>query len=486
MPGPIPPSGADRGRGRSSSRRDSAVGRRVLVSSGGRVADGYGGGVEAAGPAGALSTPARPAGPDRARPFEAPPPAHPGGPGRPPPGPPPAPARRRPTGRRVLRWAIVVVAVLVVVAAGLYGYARYRWSQVQTAACSTCTPVGSGQPFNVLLVGSDSRAGESAQQARQFGSATQVQGQRSDTIKILHVDPGTGTARLLSIPRDTFVRMSDVPSSSGLSPDQKINTAFDSGPASLIATIQNTFGIPIGHFVEVDFQGLMNAVDTVGGIYLDFPYPVRDDNAGANQSGLDIPRAGCQKLDGAMTLSLARSRYYQYLEGGYWRSDPTSDIGRIERQNIVIQAIAARARSSYNPLTVNAFLGGIVHDVTVDKAMSFSDMLSLVTRYHAFSPSSLQSFTLPVAPGVSPYAGDVEVVQQVQAQQLLRQFLGAAPEAVTTPPLSASGSPLPPPASVPAAPQGPGGSVGAAPSAGTPAPSPSASAPPYDPTVCSP
>ena len=378
----------------------------------------------------------------------------------------------------------MVVALLVLVAAGLYAYARYRWSQVQTVACATCTPVTGGQPFNVLLVGSDSRAGESAQQAQRFGSSNQVQGQRSDTIKILHVDPGSGTARLLSIPRDTFVTLSGV-TSSGLSPRQKINTAFDSGPDSLIATIQNTFGIPIAHFVEVDFQGLMNAVDTVGGIYLDFPYPVRDDHAGANQSGLTVSQPGCQKLDGAMTLALARSRYYQYLQGGSWHSDPTSDIGRIERQNIVIQAIAARARSSYNPLTVNAFLGAIVHDVTVDKAMGFSEMLSLVTKYHAFSPSSLQSFTLPVAPGVSPYAGDVEVVQQAQTQQLLRQFLGAAPGQVTTPPLSASGAPMPPPASVPTTGSS-GGSSGAGGPAGQPAPSPSASAPPYDPKPCSP
>ncbi|MDE3086028.1 MAG: LCP family protein [Acidobacteriota bacterium] len=378
------------------------------------------------------------------------------------------------------------MAVLVLLAGGVYAYARYRWSQVRTVACATCTPVVGGQPFNVLLVGSDSRAGESSQQAQRFGSATQVQGQRSDTVKILHVDPSSGTARLLSIPRDTFVTLSGVPSSSGLSPQQKINTAFDSGPDALIATIQNTFGIPIAHFVQVDFQGLMNAVDTVGGIYLDFPYPVRDDNAGANQSGLAVPQPGCQKLDGAMTLALARSRYYQYLQNGYWHPDPTSDIGRIERQNIVIQAIAARARSSYDPLTVNAFLGGIVHDVTVDKAMGFSEMLSLVTKYHAFSPSSLQSFTLPVAPGVSPYAGDVEVVQQAQAQQVIRQFQGAAPGQVTTPPLSASGTPMAPPAGAPTT-GSPGASPGSGGSApGAAAPSPSASAPPYDPKLCNP
>jgi LCP family protein required for cell wall assembly len=384
----------------------------------------------------------------------------------------------------------VVLAVLVLIAAAGYGYLRYRWSQVKTLACPTCTAVVDGQPFNVLLVGSDTRAGNTGQAARSFGTATQVAGQRSDTIKILHVDPASGTARLLSIPRDTFVETSGVPASTGLSSAQKINTAFNNGPTALIATIQNSFGIPIAHFVEVDFQGLTNAVNTVGGIYLNFPYPVRDNDNGNNNSGLVITRTGCQPLNGTMTLALARSRYYQYYANGSWHYDPTSDIGRIERQNIIIQALASRARSSYNPLTLNAFLGAVVHDVTVDRGMSFGDMFSLATKYHALSPGSLQSFTLPTAPGYSRTAGAVEVVQQPQTEQLLMQFLGGAPRTVSTPPLAASGAPItpPPPTTTTTAPKASSGnSQGGHSSSGSGAgASPSASAPPYDPTVCSP
>jgi hypothetical protein len=128
--------------------------------------------------------------------------------------------------------------------------------------------------------------------------------------------------------------------------------------------------------------------------------------------------------------------------------------------------------------------------VTVDKGMSFGAMFSLATKYHAFSPGSLQSFTLPVAPGYSRTAGDVEVVRQPQTEQLLMQFLGAAPGTVSTPPLAASGAPIPPPpptttttTSKPSAGGVQGGHGSSGPNAGT---SPSASAPPYDPTVCSP
>ena len=467
------------------------------MSSSGEVAPGYGSGRAASEgeadsgrreqPSGAVAAPPLRQQPQQpSGPLPAAPPG-PGGPSGPRRGKGPKP--RRPVGQRVLRWAVVVLAVLLVLAGAVYGYVRYRWSQIQSVACTSCTAAGSG-PFNVLIVGSDTRAGNTGQATKSFGSSSQVAGQRSDTVKILHVDPATGTARLLSIPRDTYVEMPpSVQSVYGRY--QKINTAFNDGINPLVQTIEDTFGISISHFVMVDFQGLTSAVDTVGGIYLNFPYPARDNDNGNNNSGLSITQTGCQKLNGTMTLALARSRYYQYYESGSWHYDPSSDIGRIERQNIVIQAIVGRARSSYNPLTLNAFLGALVHDVTVDKAMTIGDMFSLATTYHAFSPSSLSSYTLPVSPATSA-AGDVEVVQQPQTEQLLTQFLGSAPGAVTTPPVDGHGSPVYPPASTGTSSPGGGGASGpgaSGPGAGGSSGSSTSLSnpvPPYDPSVCSP
>ncbi len=376
------------------------------------------------------------------------------------------------------------LAVLAVLVAAGYGYIRYRWSQIQTAACSFCTAAGDGA-FNVLVIGSDSRSGDTGQAAQQFGTSQEVSGQRSDTIKIVHVDPATGSASILSIPRDTFVQMPEALDSQGLGGDQKINTAFNDGANTLVETIEDTFGIPISHFVVVDFDAVINTVDTIGGIYLDFPFPVRDDDDGVNNAGLNITTTGCQKLDGAQTLALSRSRYYQYYDNGEWIADPTSDLGRIERQNVIIEALMSRARSTYDPFTLNAFLGAVVHDIVVDKGMSFGDMLSLVTRYHAFSPSSLETYTLPTVPETSASAGDVEVVEQPQAEQMLNRFLGMAPGAVQTPPVDAYGSPVYPPASSGGTSSSASASSGSAPSSGTSSTSASTSVPSYDPTVCS-
>ena len=210
--------------------------------------------------------------------------------------------------------------------------------------------------------------------------------------------------------------------------DNKINAAYNYGPDPLIATIENTFGIQISHFVIIDFTGVVDLVNSVGGINLDFPYPVRDDDNGNNNSGLSIPRAGCQTLNGNTALALARSRFYEYeVRPGYWLYDGSGDLGRIQRQNVIIKAIIDKARSTYNPLTLNAFLGSVVHDVTVDQSISGSDLLALAEKYHAFSGSSLQTATIPTTGAYSSVAGDVEVVQEPAAEQTIAHFLGTQP-----------------------------------------------------------
>jgi LCP family protein required for cell wall assembly len=400
---------------------------------------------------------------------------------------------RRRAGERILRGLIGLVVLLLLLVAAGYGYLRYQWAQVASAPCSTCVAQASGAPYNVLLIGSDSRSGETAAEAKQFGSVQAASGQRSDTLKIIHVDPSAGTASTLSIPRDTFVTITGLPTNSQLSTQNKINAAFSAGPDAVVKTIENTFGIPISHYIVIDFFGVEDAVNALVGISLDFPYPVRDQDCSTgtcyNNSGLDIPTAGCQVLNGSMALSLSRSRYYQYYTDGYWHSDPTSDIGRIERQNLVIEAALNKAKSTYNPLRLNSLLSSVVHDFSKDDALSISDMFSLAERYHAFSGSSLQSYTLPTAGGQSSYAGDVEVVQPDEAAATIAQFLGGPFGPIVTPPIDEYGNPLrlTVPTTTTTAPSAPTTAAGATSSSGSSGTTPAAptdSVPSWDPTPC--
>ena len=143
-----------------------------------------------------------------------------------------------------------------------------------------------------------------------------------------------------------------------------------------------------------------------------------------------------------MALALARSRFYQYYENGSWHSDPSSDLGRIERQNIVISAIIDKAKSDLNPIALNRVLGAVVGDITKDPQLSGNGLVSLATQYHAFSGSSLRSWTLPTVGVKTNDYGDVEVVQQPLAQQVITLVLGASPPLpISTPPLDDNGYP---------------------------------------------
>ncbi len=396
-----------------------------------------------------------------------------------------------------MRAGIVAVVLLLVLVAVGYGYFRYQWGKVASSPCTTCVAVPAGQPYNVLLIGSDSREGETTAEAQQFGGATSVSGQRSDTIKIIRVDPASGTATSLSIPRDTYVTLSGMPANSPLDSQNKINAAFGAGPDALVRTIESTFGIPISHFIVINFFGLQDAVNALGGINMDFPYPVRDQDCSGgvcnNNSGLNVPTTGCQTLNGTEALALSRSRYFQYDDNGQWISDPTSDIGRIQRQNLIIAAAQDKAKATYNPLRLNSLFSSVVHDFSKDNALSAGDLFSLAERYHAFSGSSLQSYLLPTTGATSATAGDVEVVEPTAASAVIAQFIGDTAQPIVTPPIDAYGNPialqLPAPttttvpASAASAASAAAGRVLLTASVSTTAPAPLA-IPPYDPRPC--
>ena len=383
---------------------------------------------------------------------------------------------------------MVLVAVVLVLVAAAYGYYRFLWGQIASAPCSTCVAVASGAPYNVLLIGSDSRAGETTAQAQQFGSVQAAGGQRSDTLKIVHVDPTAGTASTLSIPRDTFVTITGLPANAQLARENKINAAFSAGPDATVKTVEDTFGIPIAHYIVVSFFGVQDAVTALGGISLNFPYPVRDRDCSTgtcyNNSGLDIPAAGCQVLSGPMALSLSRSRYYQYFANGAWHADPTSDLGRIERQNLVIAAALNRAKSTYNPLRLNSLLTSVVHDFSKDDNLSANDLLGLAERYHSLSGSSVQAYTLPTTGATSSYAGSVEIVQPDAAATVMTQFLGGPFGSIVTPPVDEFGNPLA--LTVPTTTTAPAtSSPGSSGSSQNPvAAAPATASPGFDPTPC--
>lgn len=347
---------------------------------------------------------------------------------------------------------------MVVVIAGLFGgayfYANYRFSQIPKVDVTSELPQLSGQPFNILEVGSDSRVGLTGKEATATG-ASSVEGQRSDVVKIMHVDPAAGTITVLSIPRDTMVSL--LANQSLYGNTNRINVNFGSGPALLAKTITANLGIPIQHVIVVSFAGLMNSIDAIGGVYLDFPYPSYDP-----ESGLYIHHSGCQLVTNFEALAVARSRHFYYnvkgdgvwpgndasgttLYDDGWMYDGSSDYGRIIRQNAFMRAMILRVKHLYNPLTINSFLSKIPQGITLDSNFTLRELVAFAVKFHGINPSAMLTYTLPTSAIDDPRVGDVLVVQQPQAQQMLVNIFGSSLLTPTNPPPDASGAtPLPP------------------------------------------
>src|SRR6185437_8870764 len=232
--------------------------------------------------------------------------------------------RRWSTRRKILTPIIALVVLVLLIIGGLYGYTRYRYDQIPKVHVASEQQQVTGKPFNMLVIGSDSRVGDK-KGTSSYGTSTLVGGQRSDVMMIWHVDPTTKQITVISIPRDTLV--SQVGKNvTTFGQFNRINSAYNSGPTLLVQTIEANFGIPISHVMQVDFAGFRGAVDALGGIYLNFNYPARTTNAGTNETGLQITTTGCQLLTGTKALAVARSRHYEYEQNGEWRTDPTGDF----------------------------------------------------------------------------------------------------------------------------------------------------------------
>ena len=294
-------------------------------------------------------------------------------------------ANRRPS-RRLVPFLVIMVVVAGAGAAGILAATRSTIESV--ARIEGLAPVlddPGSTVDNYLLVGSDSRAGAdpNAPDFGGIGSETDVGGSRSDTIMVLRHDRASGAVSLLSIPRDLWV---DIPGRG----KNRINSAYRDGPAAVVQTVQTNLGIPLHHYVEIDFSGFKALVEALGGVQMCFMFPTRDVN-----TGLNIVEPGCVVLDGVQALAYARSRHYQEYRDGEWHEDGTADLGRIKRQQQFVDTALKAALNGVlsNPFTVGDVVRSGAGSVTVD------DELDLVETAAALRPAAsggLQTYSLPV------------------------------------------------------------------------------------------
>jgi LCP family protein required for cell wall assembly len=308
----------------------------------------------------------------------------PGGPGAPRP---PVPRRRK-----ILKWTSIATTV-VLVSASLVAYAAYRdvfdgVKQVNVSDLLGKRPPEYTSAMNILVIGSDSRAGANGK----FGSAQAIAGARSDTMMLLHILPEHQGGVVVSFPRDSVVPIIACKADGMGDPGQKaqpgatemLNATFAFGGAPCLwKTLEAETGIFINHFVEINFNGFQSVVNDLGGVNVCLPEAINDP-----ASGLDLS-AGLHHVNGAQALSFVRERHIG--EG--------SDLQRIQRQQFFMASLLQQIDSK-NALSNMTQMFAIARDVaktlTTDSGLSVSNMLSLAQSMKGMTSRSVQFTQVPV------------------------------------------------------------------------------------------
>lgn len=263
-----------------------------------------------------------------------------------------------------------------------------------------------GQAVNLLVLGSDSRQGDNDVD----GSAATETVARSDTAMIMHVSADRKRIDVVSIPRDTLVKVPDCKSSDGStvsgSDSEMFNQAFAngagtgndenaiaSGAACTIKTVEKLTGVYIDEYVVVDFDGLSNMIDSLGGVKV----YVSEDIDDTDYTGL-VLKKGCYTMDGATALKYARVRH---------GVGDGSDIQRIARQQNLMSAMLRTAKEKSlltNADDLYSFAKSALSSLTTSPGIgSLSTLAGLAQSIQDLGMNNVNFVTMPnEAPAWNP------------------------------------------------------------------------------------
>lgn len=273
-------------------------------------------------------------------------------------------SRRRP---RIGRWLVIALLIYALGALLVAPYTSARINRVDVAGLSA------GDPMHVLIIGSDDRGDLSDDELFALGT-DRVDGDRSDTLMVLSVSGDR--AAMLSLPRDLWVTRCD-------GSEGRINAAVSIGGLDcLVQTTSSLTGLPIAHVVTLDFAAFVRIVDAVGGVPLTLEAPLVDVPA-----GVDLP-AGCSRVDGITALGFVRAR-----------NQPDGDLGRVQRQQQFISALAGEIATPSTLLNVPRLYatgGAAGAATTTDRGFGMGEALRVARAARSLAGGGVPAHTVPV------------------------------------------------------------------------------------------
>jgi LCP family protein required for cell wall assembly len=252
-------------------------------------------------------------------------------------------------------------------------------------------------------------------------------GERSDTIMVWRANPKTNELAVLSFPRDLYV---EFPSGR----KNRINAAFKrDDPTELQEVLNLNFGVQVDHYIQIDFCAFRRLVQAVGGVEIPFQFPARDKPSSGNPPLFLVEQTGCVNLDGDTALAYVRSRHYQYEDppgSGNWVSDPTSDFGRITRQQDFLRRVLAKVIDDglYDPDVAQALITANRKYIVTDPDLTVRRMLEFANALKNFDPAAVTTYRIESSSQTLSDGAQVEIpqIRGDNMQAILAVFRGEA------------------------------------------------------------
>lgn len=266
------------------------------------------------------------------------------------------PGRKMGLVPKILLWAFGILVILALVAAiylaikifAVGGKIHNPLDRDKSELRKEKVDLNKGDPFTIALFGVDSN------EKRQ----SEGDGQRSDSIMVLSINPDKKTTEIVSISRDTQAEIV------GHDSVEKINHAYAyGGPDMAVKSLEKLLDVPIDHYATVDMDGIKGMVDEIGGVDV-------ISNATFSYSGYSFVKGEKTHLDGDKALAFIRSRKEEGAGG---------DFGRQERQQLVLRGIANELTSVKSLTNFNGVTDQIKENVTTD--LSLGELNTVRSKY---------------------------------------------------------------------------------------------------------
>lgn len=298
------------------------------------------------------------------------------------------------------RWitALVLIVLLAVGGYGVYLYYHLQ-GEIQVPIPNVDSQDDDEEPFNVLLVGSDSRAGLTEEEKESFGADDKtaegpVTGERADTLILAHIDPETNRITMVQFPRDLYV-----PIAGG--EENKINSALQGsdGRTTLVQTVKDLTGLPVNNYAQVNIAGFRNLVDAINGVKICITEPIPfDEQTGIEVTEEELPVV---EFDGERALRFVRSRNF-----------PTGDFQRIQNQQKFLSAAIGKITSVGTFLNLGRFrrlYSAAQDNVKTDDETGLMELYDILKNFQTFNPDDYEAYTVPNL-GATTTEGGVSIV----------------------------------------------------------------------------